>query len=556
LTSGEVRSLSARGKVIRDADGRARRRVSVVADVTARKLAEEALRESEQRYELAMAASESGYWDWLVPTNRYVVSPRAYELAGFRPGTTWVNRDEYSANINMHPDDSARWEAARRELFAGTGERLAMEARYLVHGEIRWFSLQAICKRDETGRVIRWTGSTTDITARKQAEEGLKTMESRLRQAQRLESLGTLAGGIAHDFNNILGAILGFGEMALRDVPESSRLARDINGIMIAGERGRALVDRVLAFSRNAVGARVPVHVERVVREALDQVSTKVPPSMVVHTELHGGRAAIVGDATQVHQVVVNLAMNSIQAMHAGGTLQVDLALMRAEAPRAASIGEVVPGDYIVLTVADTGTGIAPEIVDRIFDPFFTTKEVGKGTGLGLSLVHGLVMELGGAIDVASKLGAGSTFVVYLPRSGDVAEGIDEAESSMPQGAGQRVMIVDDEAPLVELATRSLANLGYAPEGFTSSAAALAAFLADPDRFDAIIVDERMPEMSGSALIRVVRSKRDSLPVVLMSGFLEPWAREGALANGADEVLQKPVSARALVTSLARVLRQ
>jgi CheY-like chemotaxis protein len=315
-------------------------------------------------------------------------------------------------------------------------------------------------------------------------------------------------------------------------------------------------VDRVLAFSRNAVGARVPVHVERVVREALDQVSTKVPPSMVVHTELHGGRAAIVGDATQVHQVVVNLAMNSIHAMPAGGTLQVDLALMRAEAPRAASIGEVVPGDYIVLTVADTGTGIAPEIVDRIFDPFFTTKEVGKGTGLGLSLVHGLVMELGGAIDVASKLGAGSTFVVYLPRSGDVAEGIDEAESSMPQGAGQRVMIVDDEAPLVELATRSLANLGYAPEGFTSSGAALAAFLADPDRFDAIIVDERMPEMSGSALIRVVRSKRDSLPVVLMSGFLEPWAREGALANGADEVLQKPVSARALVTSLARVLRQ
>ena len=189
----------------------------------------------------------------------------------------------------MHPEDFARWEAARKELFAGTGERLAMEVRYIVRGETRWHSLQAICRRDDTGKVIRWTGSTTDITERKRAEEELKTMERKLRQAQRLEAMGTLAGGIAHDFNNILGAILGYGEMALRDAPKGSRLARDLDSIMVAGERGRALVERVLAFSRSAVGERVPVHVEGVVREVLDLVSAKLPSNVTVHAEAARG---------------------------------------------------------------------------------------------------------------------------------------------------------------------------------------------------------------------------------------------------------------------------
>ena len=545
---GEERWIQFTGRATHDAEGQVVRWNGTVHDVTERKRAEEALRESEERYELAMAASESGYWDWHLSTNQYFLSPRAYEMGGYDP-ETWNSRDDFRARINMHPEDFAIWEAARNELFAGTGERLAMEVRYIVHGEIRWHRLQGICKRDDSGKVVRWTGSTTDITERKRAEEELKTMERRLRQAQRLEAMGTLAGGIAHDFNNILGAILGYGEMAQRDAPAGSRLARDLDRIIIAGERGRALVDRVLAFSRSAVGERVPIHVEGVVREVLDQVAAKLPSNLTLHAKLHAARAAALGDATQVHQVVANLASNAIQAMPAGGTLRVGLAVGRFDAPRAATIGAVSAGEHIVLTVADNGAGIAPAIVDRIFDPFFTTKEVGAGTGLGLSLVHGIVTQLGGAIDVASSLGAGSTFTVYLPRCGDVAAPADQSESAVPRGTGQRVLIVDDEEPLVQLAARMLEDLGYVPVGFTSSTAALAAFRADPQHFDALITDERMPEMSGAELIREMRDTRGSMPVVLMSGYL------GATQGEADVVLQKPLSRRDFAASLARILK-
>jgi len=549
IVRGDTRWHSLQAICRRDAAGKVIRWTGSTTDITERKRAEEAQRESQESYELAMAASESGYWDWHLPTNRYFLSPRAYEMGGYDPDT-WTSRDDFRAQIKMHPEDFARWETARKELFAGKGERLAMEVRYIVRGETRWHSLQGICRRDDTGTVVRWAGSTTDVTNRKLAEEELKTMERRLRQAQRLEAMGTLAGGIAHDFNNILGAILGYGEMAQRDAPAGSRLARDLDSIVIAGERGRALVDRVLAFSRSAVGERVSVHVEGVVREVLDLVAAKLPPGVTVQSKLLAGRAAVLGDATQVHQVVANLATNAIQAMPARGQLRVDLAVERVEVPRAATIGGVGAGEHVVLAVADTGAGIAPGIVDRIFDPFFTTKEVGTGTGLGLSLVHGIVTQLGGAIDVASSLGNGSTFTVYLPRSGDAGAPADEKESALPRGVGQHVLVVDDEEPLVQIATRMLEELGYEPVGFTSSSAALAAFCADPQRFDVLVTDERMPEMSGSALIRKLRSMRASLPVVLMSGYL------GSTENDADMVLQKPLSRRDFAASLAKVLRR
>jgi CheY-like chemotaxis protein len=255
-----------------------------------------------------------------------------------------------------------------------------------------------------------------------------------------------------------------------------------------------------------------------------------------------------------MHQVLMNLGTNAVQAMPAGGTLFVSLDAVRCEAERAATVGNLALGEYVVLTVADSGTGIAREIIDRIFDPFFTTKEVGTGTGLGLSLVHGIVAELGGAIDVASTPGKGSEFTVYLPRSGEAVEADEGEAAAMPRGDGQQVLIVDDEEPLASLAARTLEELGYVPTGFTSSSAALAAFRADPERFDAVITDERMPGMTGSALIRELRGIRREIPILLMSGFVGGAVASRAREAGANEVMKKPLSARELAISLARAL--
>jgi nitrogen-specific signal transduction histidine kinase/CheY-like chemotaxis protein len=385
-------------------------------------------------------------------------------------------------------------------------------------------------------------------------EEALLESERQRRQAQRLEAMGMLAGGIAHDFNNILGAILGYGEMALRNSRKGSRLRRDLDNIVLAAERGRALVDGILAFSRSGVAERISVHVEEVVREALDLLSGKLPPGITIGARLSAAHAAMLGDATQVHQVVMNLATNGVQAMTAGGVLCVSLSTARYDAPRVANIGSISAGDYVVLEVADGGTGIAPEALDRIFDPFFTTKRVSVGTGLGLSLVHGIVTEVGGAIDVSSTSGKGSVFTVYFPRHGDAVDIARDTLSAVPNGNGQHVIVVDDEEPLVNLATRRLEELGYMAVGYTSGSAALEALRADPGRFDALITDDHMPGLSGCALIREVRAIRRSIPIVLVTGYIGGLVANRAFNSGATELLKKPFSDQELTATLARVL--
>ena len=392
-----------------------------------------------------------------------------------------------------------------------------------------------------------------DITDRKNAESQRERLEAQLRQAQKLEAIGTLAGGIAHDFNNILAAILGYGEMAQKDAPEGTPLRRHIDSLISAGMRAKSLVERILAFSRSGVGERIAIHAETAIGEALDAAAASLPPGVLLTRRLTAGDAAVLGDPTQLHQVVMNLCANAVQAMRSSGTLTVVLDRIDLDTPNCTT-SRLPSGNYLRLVVSDTGSGIAPGVLERIFDPFFTTKAIGVGTGLGLSLVHGIVADLGGGIDVQSQIGTGSTFTVFVPLHADVAAPALTREVTAPNGRGQTILLVDDEEVLVRLGEEMIAGLGYEPVGFTSSRAALAAFSADSQRFDAVLSDEAMPEMTGSELALEVRRVRRDIPILLMSGYVTPALAVRAQEAGVIEVLSKPLASGDIARSLAGAL--
>ncbi|MCK9687108.1 AAA family ATPase [Scleromatobacter humisilvae] len=553
VVRGEVRWMHATTLYVRDASGKIVRSSTATTDITARRQAEEERRLSEERYALALAGSDESIYDWDLKTNRLYIAPRTQELLGLPIGEVWRDRAEWALVMRYHPDDAPGRRAAMEAHIAGKTPKYDIEVRILVPGGVRWLHQRGRALRDADGRAYRVVGSVGDITERKREQEEMQRLESRLRQAERFEAMGTLAGGIAHDFNNILGAILGFGERALRAVAEGSRLHHDIANVIVAGERGRTLVERILSFSRGA-GERVPVHVEKVVREALDHLQASLPPKVTLHARLHAGHAAVQGDATQIHQLLMNLGTNAVHAMPEGGVLSVALDAIEVVDRLHATTGTVAPGPWIVLRVSDEGTGIPPEILPRIFDPFFTTKEAHVGTGLGLALVLRIVAEVSGVIDVDSQPGIGTTFTVHLPRAGDASDELHDKESSSPAGQGQRILVVDDEESLLELTADTLRDLGYRPIGFSSATAALREFRADPDAFDAVITDQRMPDMAGDRLIREIRLVRPSMPVILVSGYVGDVAAWASDVGRANEILVKPLRANALATSLARLL--
>jgi len=542
---GEYRWRRIHGLCVRDAEGNPHRMAGSISDVDSRRRAEDALRLSEASLKEAQRLAQMGNFSWHVREGSIAWSEQVYRIFEFEPGSC-VSLERIAGRV--HPDDMAMLGDMVERAQRGEDEFEYEHRVEMMDGRIKHIHL--IARRSSREDRLEYVGAIQDITQRKRAEEELRKMEQALRSAQRLEAIGTLAGGIAHDFNNILGAILGYCEMAVGDADSGTRLRRDLDSIYAAGERGRALVDRILAFSPSGVGERVPVHVQAVVQEALDQVCATLPANVTIGpARLLAGRAAMLGDSTQVHQVIMNLASNAVQAMPRGGVLGVELDAVRVDEARPATLGSIVAGDYLVVTVSDTGDGIPPAVFERMFDPFFTTKEVGVGSGLGLSLVHGIVTNVGGAIDVDTRPGKGTRFTVYLRRSGDAPEKVADDGQPLVRGEGQCVLVVDDEEALVRLATETLKRLSYEPLGFTSSPAALAAFRADPSRFDAVLTDERMPGLSGSALIREIRAIREAIPIVLMSGYL------GMESIDADVVLKKPFSARDVAESEARVLR-
>src|ERR1700687_3252187 len=474
--------------------------VGLVYQLRRVEVGERALRQSEERYALAMEGANEGHFDWNFENGSSFLSPQMKLLHGRGADASVTTREAWLATVGIHPD--------------------RFETEYRVRhpdGEWHWLQVRGRCMRDASGKVHRFAGSAIDVTARKNAEAEKERLEIQLRQSQKMEAMGTLAGGIAHDFNNILGAILGYGELAQKAAAEGSVVRRYLDNVMHAGGRAKALVERILAFSRSGMGERGPINVQSVIEETLELLAASLPLGVSLTNRLEAGDAAIVGDTTQLHQVAMNLCTNALQAMKNGGVLEVVLDRTGVAQSRTMSHGNLVPGPYVRLCVSDTGSGIPPHVLDRMFDPFFTTKGVGEGTGLGLSLVHRIVADLGGVIDVRTTVGRGTTFTIWLPTAGEVTAPSAKVTTELPHGDGQTVMIVDDEKPLVALAEEILAKLGYEPVGFNTSGAALDAFREAPQRFDIVLTDETMPQIVGTDLAREIRLLRLALPMLLIS---------------------------------------
>ena len=378
---------------------------------------------------------------------------------------------------------------------------------------------------------------------------------AQLHQSQKLEALGTLAGGIAHDFNNMLGAVLGYGELAAQHTEPGSPVRRYVDNILVAATRARDLVARILAFSRPGIGASGPVELQKLIAEVHNLTRAALPAGVTVEVDAPLGPIVVAGDAAQLHQMLANLVTNAVQAVQESGRVVIRTATVEIDNTRDCTVGHLRRARYARVDVIDSGVGMTASQVERIFDPFFTTKPVGEGTGLGLSLVHGIVLDHGAALQVDSTPGRGTSFSVYLPLSErEPAQELPPA--SAPSGNGETVLVVDDEEALVRLAEEVLASLGYEPVGCLGAREALEVFRAAPERFDAVLSDVLMPEMTGPELVRELRRLRPDLPAILMSGYGGPDLQAQAQAAAVQAVLMKPLAAVELAHCLAGVLAE
>jgi predicted ATPase/signal transduction histidine kinase/ActR/RegA family two-component response regulator len=520
--------------------------------------AEEALRRSEAYLDQAQAASHTGSFGWNAVTDEIYWSAETYRIYEFDrtapPTLAQIVRQ-------THPEDRdflAR--SLDRARYAKTDYDL--EYRLLMEdGSVKHLHVVARALADGS-RDLEFVGAVMDVTRRKLAEQAQRVqerereeMQRQLQQAAKMEAIGRLAGGIAHDFNNILGAILGYGELAQNNLVEGGAVRRQIDQVMHAGARGKGLVDRILAFSRSGVSERVPVQMQPIVEETLELIAASLPAAVRLEKRLAAADATVVGDATQFHQVVMNLCTNAVHAMERGGVLIVALDCLAVSERRLLSHGTLSAGPYVRLLVNDTGSGIPSAVLERMFEPFYTTKRVGDGTGLGLALVHGILADFGGVIDVGTQVGLGTSFTIWLPAAAQMPRLAGQTANELPRGNGETVMIVDDERALVALAEETLAELGYEPVGFDSSLAALQAFRAEPKRFDLVLTDETMPELTGTELARELRQLRPEMSIILASGYSGAQLAERAQAAGVIDVLRKPLVRRDIAESVARALQ-
>jgi hypothetical protein len=377
-------------------------------------------------------------------------------------------------------------------------------------------------------------------------------LERASRQTQKIEAIGTLAGGIAHDFNNILLAIVGHTELAQRSLGNSAN--PDLDQVLSAAERGRQLVQRILAFSRTRTTTRIPVDLAQSVREACNLIRSSLPATIEMNLQLAADTPHVLSDEIELHQVVMNLATNAAHAMPAGGLLTIETRAFTADdAWRSAHAG--LPGPLLArIVVSDQGTGMPPEVAERAFEPFFTTKSVGQGTGLGLSVVHGIVRDHGGVIELESEPGRGTTFTITLPVTTAAAE-TAVPHPTRRQAQRIRVLMVEDEENLGRMQRRLLEGMGYSVTLHSGSLAALEDFRAHPDDFDLLVTDNTMPKLTGLQLVEELHKIRGDLPVVMVSGLAERSDGLDLGSMGIRVLLRKPHTSGELDEAIREALR-
>ena len=404
------------------------------------------------------------------------------------------------------------------------------------------------------GQIAGRVWSFRDVTESKIAEEEKTKLQSQLQQVQKMESIGTLAGGIAHEFNNILGIIVGNAELAMDDIPEWNPARQNLQEIYTASLRARDVIKQILTFSRQTPQEIKPVRIIPIIKESLKFLRSSIPTTIEIHQNISSESETVRANPTQINQVLINLCTNAIHAMgEKGGVLEVSLENIVLDAASASHYHDLSPGKYFKLTVNDTGHGIEPKNLKRIFDPYFTTKRVGEGSGMGLSVVHGIVKSHGGAISINSEPGKGTIFYVLLPCIEDGPEPEVEIAVEIP-GGNERMLFVDDEKAMVDAIQPMIERLGYKVTARTSSIEGLEAFRANPDRFDLVITDFTMPDMTGMELAKALLKIRSDIPIILCTGYSEHINEDKAKANGVRAFLMKPVVLSEIANTIRKVL--
>jgi PAS domain S-box-containing protein len=524
--------------------------LAIMRDMTERKQAEEALKESEKRFrDISYSMAD---WIWEVDNNgRYTfASGSVKEILGYDPEEL-IGKTPFE----LMPENEAK---RIGEVF----KRIVSEKKPIV--DLENWSLTKKGKKiclltngvpllDESGGLIGYRGVDKDITEAKHVEEEKIQLQAQLVQAQKIEAIGTLAGGIAHDFNNILAAIIGYAELVKMKLPEDSKFLPNLDQILKSGIRAKTLIQQILAFSRKQELEQKLLQLKYIVKESLKLLRSTLPTDIEIKQDIGKDTGIVNADPTQMQQVIMNLCTNAGHAMQEeGGVLAVGLANVELDDIAAAQYLDMNPGSYLRLSVSDTGHGMTPDVKDRIFEPYFTTKDKGEGTGLGLSVVNGIVDSHGGTITVYSEPGKGSTFHVYLPLIQEEAIKPEMDEQAPILTGNERILFIDDEKALVDLGKQMLEHLGYKVTIRTSSIEALELFKVKSDRFDLVITDMTMPNMTGDKLAKELMKVRPDIPIIICTGYSERISEEKAGSLGIRKFIMKPI----VMSDMAKTVRE